>query len=194
MNSTIINILFLELRLSREGDVLKNSLYLNKKSKRNKSVIILLITIIIMCFVLICVRTRVPFNVQKLIENENVSDLKLTIYYRDQHLLVPYNWSVQDLIEDESSVNKITVVGEELEKYIDSFNKINNSTLKYAFRKAKYLDADTYYVLESKKNGKLFDVVMCGISDDYVTVFFNGIEVKYDDVFYTVIEPFKATQ
>ena len=45
-----------------------------------------------------------------------------------------------------------------------------------------------YYVLESKKNGKLLEVAMWGENDD--TIFVNGTEVKENDIFYDVIIPF----
>ena len=44
-----------------------------------------------------------------------------------------------------------------------------------------------YYVLESKKNGKLIDVAMWGDEDN---IFVNGFEVKENNIFYDVVIPF----
>ena len=54
-------------------------------------------------------------------------------------------------------------------------------------RKSSDLDLRVYYVLESKKNGKLFDVAMWGDDD---SIFVNELEVQGNSTFYDVIIPF----
>ena len=133
---------------------------------------------------------KTSVNFSELIENENIDDVRLTIYYVNPYLLTLIPWSVDDLI-DSSQENKIVINGSALEEHIDLFKQISNNNLIPVKKKSTYLDVRVYYVLESKVNGKLFDVAMWGgdNSDDN-SIFFNGTEVKEDDVFYDVIMPF----
>ncbi len=52
------------------------------------------------------------------------------------------------------------------------------------------MNARVYYVLESKKNGKLLDVIMWGGAGDTTTIFVNGYEVKENEILYNAIIPF----
>ena len=54
-------------------------------------------------------------------------------------------------------------------------------------KKSSYLDARLYYVFETKKKGKIFDVAIWGIGGG---IFINGFEVKDADIFYDVVIPF----
>lgn len=67
------------------------------------------------------------------------------------------------------------------------FRKVSNEVLVSVKKKSSDLDLRLYYVLESKKNGKLFDVAMWG---DGNSIIVNGIEVEGNDIFYDVIMPF----
>lgn len=129
---------------------------------------------------------RMSLNISDRIENENIDDIRLTIYYLDLHALrfmpVP---SVEDLIQRKDE--KIIVNGSELKQYIDLFRKIDDEALIPVWKRSSDLDLRVYYVLESKKNGKLFDVAMWG---DVDSIFVNGTEVKGNKVFYDVIMPF----
>lgn len=126
-------------------------------------------------------------NVSEMIENENINDLSLTIYY-----LSPYKYmfypvsSVDDL--SHRCEEKIVINGSDLEKHIDLFKQISNDDLKPVIWKSSDLDLRLYYVLESKKNGKLFDVAMWGGNDDSMIV--SGYEAKGNNIFIDVIIPF----
>lgn len=130
--------------------------------------------------------TKPSLNVSEMIENENINDLSLTIYY-----LSPYTYmfypvsSVEDLSH---RCEKIVINGGDLKKHIDSFRQISNDDLKPIIWKSSDLDLRLYYVLESKKNGKLFDVAMWGKDGDSMIV--NGYEAKGNNIFIDVIIPF----
>lgn len=129
---------------------------------------------------------KVSLNVSELIENENINDISLTIYYLDLHMLrfMPVS-SVERLMEcvDE----KVVVSGSDLEQHIDLFRKMSDEVFVPVWMKTSELDLRVYYVLESKKNGKLFDVAMWGNED---SIFVNGIEVEGNKIFCDVIIPF----
>ena len=124
-------------------------------------------------------------NVAELIENENMDDLSLTIHYMNPGILTVFALSIDDLINRDH--NKIVISGSELEEHIDLFKQISNEFLIPVIMKTSVEDYRMYYVLESKKNGKLLEVAMWG---DGQSIFVNGLEVKGKDIFYKVIMPF----
>ena len=134
---------------------------------------------------------RPLFNISELIENENIDDISLTIYYVNPFILTLFPWSIDNLI-DSSQENKIVVNGSDLKEHIDLFKQINNNNSIPVKKKSTYVDVRLYYVLESKVNGKLFDVAMWGGGDgsEDNSIIVNGIEVKGNDIFYDVIMPF----
>ena len=126
-------------------------------------------------------------NISRLIENENIEDISLTIYHLSPHALMFYPVSsVEDLIH-RSKDDKIVINGSDLEEHIDLFRQISNDVLIPVRKKTTNLDLRMYYVLESKKNGKLIDVAMWGDEDN---IFVNGFEVKENNIFYDVVIPF----
>lgn len=129
---------------------------------------------------------KILFNIPAMIENEDINDISLTIYYLDLHALLFYPVSsVEDLIQ--RSDEKVVISGSDLEEHVDLFRKMSNEGFIPVWKKSSDLDLRVYYVLESKKNGKLFDVAMWG---DGGSIFVNGIEVKENKIFYDVIIPF----
>jgi len=126
-------------------------------------------------------------NFFELIGNESIDDICLTIYYISPSVLTRFPWTVDNLID--SHKYKVVVDGNSLEEHLDLFKQISNDDL-VPVKKKSSLDARIYYVLESKKHGTLFDVVMWGGNDDGDSIYVNGFEVKGNDIFYDVIIPF----
>ncbi len=126
-------------------------------------------------------------NVSEMIENEDINDLSLTIYYLSPYTLMFYPVSS---VEDLSSrcEERIVINGADLEEHIDLFKQISKDDLKPVIWKSPYLDLRLYYVLESKKSGKLFDVAMWGYDGDSMIV--SGYEAKGNNIFIDVIIPF----
>jgi len=124
-------------------------------------------------------------NISKLTETEDFDDISLTIYYLDPLILTSFPLSVDDLINF-NSVNKIVVDGSDVEEHIDLFKQISKDDL-IPVKKTSRVDARFYYVFESEKEGKLFDVAMSGANN---SVFINGIEFEENDIFFTIIIPF----
>ncbi len=132
-------------------------------------------------------KKRLP-NVSMLIENEYIEDLSLTVYYESLNFFTLFPWNVDNLINSDS-VKKTVINGSDLEEHIYLLKQISMNDL-VPVQKKSYLDARLYYVLESKKNGKLFDVAMGG--DE--SIFVNGIEVKKNVTFFDAIRPFLPEQ
>jgi hypothetical protein len=126
------------------------------------------------------------FDSFELFKNENLDDVSLTIYYGNPFILTRFPLSVDNLMKS-SIAKKMVINGRQLEEHLDLFKQINNEEF-IPVKKKSYLDARLYYVLESKKNGKLFDVAMWG--GDNNSIFANGFEVKGNDIFYDVVKPF----
>lgn len=124
-------------------------------------------------------------NFSKLVENGELDNLSLTIYYIDPLILTRAPLSVDDLINF-SNVRKIVIDDIDVEKHIDLFKQITNTNLKPVKNKSR-IDARFYYFFETEKQGKILDVAMWG---NNASVFVNGLEVDENDVFFTVVTPF----
>lgn len=118
--------------------------------------------------------------------NENFDDISLTIYYTNPFDRSRHAWSAEFLMGIVEK-RKIVITGGALEEHIDLFKRISSDDV-IPVRKKTYLNARLYYVLESKRNGKLFDVAMWGGNNN--SIFVNGFEVKENDIFYDVVKPF----
>ena len=120
----------------------------------------------------------------KIIEDENFDKLSLTIYYINPTILTRAPLSVDQLIKY-NNVNKIVISGSELKEHIDLLKQINKDVI-IQVKKNTRLNARLYYVFETEE-GKVLDVAMWG---DDNSVFVNGFEVKWNDVFLDIIKPF----
>lgn len=123
-------------------------------------------------------------NFSEMKEQGNLDDLSLTIYYMSPFIFTIRPLSVDDLI-NMSDVH-IIIDGSNLEEYINLLNQMSTVDLVPVEYKSR-IDARLYYVFETKKNRKVFDVSMWG--DDH-SIFVNGLEVKENDIFYDVVMPF----
>lgn len=123
----------------------------------------------------------------KLVEEEKLDDLSLTIYHIYPATLTRLPLSVDDLI-NYRNVNKVVVHGSSLVEHINLLKQLNKDVLKSVKNNSR-IDARYYYVFETKKKGKIFDVAMWGGNDDY-SIFVNGVEFQENDIFYNVIMPF----
>lgn len=121
----------------------------------------------------------------KLLKQENLDDLSLTIYYINPLILTLYPLSVDDLINMDN-VHKIIIDGSNLEEHIDLLNRISNVDLVPVEQESR-VDARLYYVFETENNRKVFDVSMWGKDN---SIFVNGIETEENDIFYDVLETF----
>ena len=121
----------------------------------------------------------------KLIEKKNLDDISLTIYYMNLDIFTFAALSVDDLIKF-NAVQKFVIDSNSLEEHIDLLKQLNKDALIPSENKS-YINARIYYVFKTKKNRKIFDVIMWG---SYGSVFINGLEVKGNDIFYYVIMPF----
>lgn len=128
-------------------------------------------------------------NLKEIIEREEIQDLSLTIYYTDPAKLTYMPWSTEILMEH--CDQKFVIDGNALYEQMDLIKQIDDISL--------HIDPDppgmncrVYYVLESKKNGVLFDVILMNVYTSN-SVVVNGEYVCSDeglDVFYRVITPF----
>lgn len=175
---------------------MKNNDKLNKTIlKITVSTIIILLTVLV-CHRYIYIQARTSVDFSEILKNEKIEDLTLTIYCWDPRFISSYSYSsAEELImaEKYNYVCKFVVQGETLKEYIDTFKQINKANIKPLLKKAKYVDATTYYILESKNNGKLFDVLLWGFYDIPVqepVIFLNGVEIKKEQTFCDIIKPF----
>ncbi len=131
-------------------------------------------------------QAKSALDFQTQIQNENVDDLTLTIYYTIPILLTPFPWSADILIRN-SEDDKVVVDGSELKEHLDLFTQLNSDILKPKIKKSSYTHAYLYYVLESKTSGKIVDVLMGGSDGG---TFVNGVEFEDNNIFQEIILPF----
>ena len=129
-------------------------------------------------------------------EQVNLNDLNLTIYFMSPFNATRVPFSIDTLIgfciEHEGiygDEDAVIVSVSNLEKHVDLLNQLINVDLIPAQRKT-YLNARIYYVFETEKDGKIFDVAMWGWEIDNKTMFINELEVEADDIFYDVLRQF----
>ena len=118
------------------------------------------------------------------IENGELNDIELTIYYISISMLVRFPISADSLLELHDE--KIVISSEELGKHIDLPQILTSFALVPA-RQSSMVDARIYYVF-SRNGDVILDVVMWGNRN--TNVFVNGREFEWNDVFIDVIEPF----
>ena len=154
-----------------------------------KKLIILLFIILILFASAVfvgCGMDNMDFDFAEKFAGENLDDISLTIYYANPNMFTPFQWDVEHLIS--MGDGKIVIRGSELEEFIKLFKRINNAILLPLEERSLYPPpVRFYYIVESKENGKLFDVVMWGSDGSIV---FNGVEVKAHYIFYDIIIPF----
>ena len=125
------------------------------------------------------------WQLSKFIENGDIDDLELTIYYRDLFVLYRAPLGIEDLInfwED----RKIVVRGNELAEHIDLLQKLCEVDLM-PDETESFLDARLYYVFRAG-GSEILDVVKGGMENG--SVYVNGYEVLPDYIFLQTIEPF----
>ncbi len=118
------------------------------------------------------------------IEQGNIKDISLTIYYRNPNIFYFAPWSVDDLIR--GADHKIVIDGTRLVEHVDLLKQVSNAVLIPVEHESR-IDAFLYYVFETKEGKKIFDVA--GWGDDS-SMYVNGLEVKENNIFYDVLWPF----
>jgi len=155
-----------------------------KKSTLVRIIVFLLIVSVVLTG---CGRNNMDFDFAKIFANEYLDDLSLTIYYINPFTFISFGapLSGEDLIDIRDE--KIVIYGNELKKSIELFKQINSDILRPASGRQDEPHIRLYYVLESRVNGRLIDVVMWGRRDGII---FNGVEVEEHYIFYDIVLPF----
>jgi len=120
------------------------------------------------------------------IEQGNLGNLTLTIYYRDLRSTVRFPYSVEDLV-DWGHVHKIVVDDNALKEHIELLRAINADNLIPIAHELP-MDAMLYYVFEVGGR-KIFGFVPQAGGNDS-SMFINGVEFEWNDIFFDVVRPF----
>ncbi len=135
-------------------------------------------------------------NFSKEIERGNLDNLRLRIYYMNPNILTFMPVSVEDLItaEEDDRVQKFVIDGNSLEEHIGLLKQVGNITLTQV-KEESYINARIYYVFETNKGKKIFDVTMWGYVEgmgvvDEKCIYINGFAFEENDIFYDLILPF----
>jgi len=121
------------------------------------------------------------------IEQGNLSNLTLTIYYSELLSTFHFPDNAGDFVGRGMYDRKVVITGSELKEHVELLRQLNVDSLvsiTHEYPKLVML----YYVFEV--NGrKIFDFVPLADGDDS-TMLINGVTFKWVDTFFDVIRPF----
>lgn len=119
------------------------------------------------------------------VEENNLGNLRLTVYYLPLNILTRKPLSADDLITF-TDTKRIIVESEDLETLYEQFKKLDTFVTQ-SVSENPVVNARLYYILEQGESERLIEVV---ISEASSTVLVNGVAVAYDSAFYELIKPF----
>ena len=128
---------------------------------------------------------RTERRINNLLSRAEKGNLSLTVYYLSPTVLTLLPVSVDSLINGGYEYT-FSIEGNDLKEYLELFRKLGDAKLETVKQKSR-INARIYYVFEDKKTKKILDVAMWGNDD---SIFINGIEFKWEKVFYDIIRPF----
>ena len=164
-----------------------------KTAKFLKYFVLILLIFAIVVTVFVCSRwNRIKLHCElrdfsKTLEQETLDGLTLKIYYIGPDVLTQMPLRVSDLVEGKAHPQVIVVDSEDLKEHIDSLNRLNINNL-VPVRYKSHLHSRMCYIFETDNKAKILEVAFGGLENP--TVFVNGIEVAYNDVFRDIVEPF----
>lgn len=163
-----------------------------KTAKFLKYFVLILLIFAIVVTVFVCSRwNRIKLHCElrdfsKTLEQETLDGLMLKIYYIGPDVLTQMPLTVSDLVND--NLTQIIVVdSESLKENIGSLKRLNINNL-VPVRYKSHLHSRMCYIFETDNKAKILEVAFGGFENP--TVFVNGIEVAYNDVFRDIVEPF----
>ena len=119
------------------------------------------------------------------LEQEAPDGLCLKIYYLDPSILTRAPLTTEDLINF-PGVKEIIVDCQHLKEHVDLLNQMKADNL-VPVKNSSNLNARLCYIFETNSDGKILEIAAGGAKN---SVFVNGIEVEYNDLFRNVIIPF----
>jgi len=132
-------------------------------------------------------------NFSDRIEQGDLSGLTLTIYLVESIYFIEtastrhLPFSVEDFFDRKIYERKIVVDGNELEEHIELLRQINADNLIPITHEYPLLVV-LYYVFEI--NGRIIFSVAPQLDGNNSSMIINGVDFKWDDVFFDVIRPF----
>lgn len=131
-----------------------------------------------------------PFSaLSQMIEGNKLDSITLKIYYVDPSVLLYRPPTPDELTEASDIVQTIIISSEELCAHIDLLKHFCAADVIPVDSESREL-CRLYYFFETE-DGKKLVAVSAGYNDN---VFVNGIEAKYDDLFFEVLKPFLSEE
>ena len=121
----------------------------------------------------------------RIIERGNLDGLTLTIYYRCPRSTANSRISGRELVERGWYDNKTVITSNELGEHIELLKQMNTDVLMPVSHEL-FIMTVLYYVFEY--NGR--EVLGIVPQADPPSVFINGIEFEWNDVFFDIMRPF----
>ena len=119
----------------------------------------------------------------KIVEQDSLDGLRLKIYYISPSIFTRAPLTVEGLIR--WSEEEIIVDSERLQEYAALLKQLSADALT-PVQEPSYLNARLCYLFETE-DGTILEIAVGGVNN---SVFVNGIEVEYNELFYEIIAPF----
>ena len=128
-------------------------------------------------------------NICELLEKEDITDITLKIYYMPQNIVTYAPLDIEPFVSickrGNLNSHEIIIDGLQLEPYIHHLKEMDELNLSI-LSDEYFVNCRIYYILESRKNGILLEVVPR--TDSAMLV--NGVYVEDNELFYDFITPF----
>ena len=119
------------------------------------------------------------------LQQEPPNGLSLKIYYISPSIFTRAPLTVESLIRM-SKEQEIVVDSECLREHAALLKQFRADVLT-PVRELSFLDARACYLFETETGGTILEVALGGANN---SVFVNGVEVEYNELFYDIIAPF----
>jgi len=119
-----------------------------------------------------------------LIEEGDLDDIRMVIYFNEMSYFVRTAWSVDRILGGRYDL-RIVVEGDDLIPHLDLLRSINSDILIPAEERGR-VDARIYLLFEDSRGRKIFDVVMWTSWTDF-TILINDRPFERIEVFYDII-------
>lgn len=115
---------------------------------------------------------------------QDFEGISASIYWFDSELRFSHPRSLKDLLEPPSKT--IFLEGDEIKGKLDLFSEIKTEDIQHA-QLMDRVDARFYMIIDSSKDGKLFDFLLFGDNGSYII---NGIQIERNPKLTDIIMPF----
>lgn len=164
-----------------------------KRKTRKRRILFLLLAVLLILLLSACSQQSMLCDeIQDEIAEEELEDLRITVYFSNPWACYRAPLRVEDLINwvdnQEYGIMMYQLEGQDCLASVQVIqDQLRPDVIEPIELTRRYVDARLYYVLENRKGEKILELLIGG--GDPKCMFLNGLPVDYNTVFYDVIRP-----